>query len=309
MEKTNTHIGMTFDRDRIRYAVMGHGSVPTLLAAGETGVDTSFDYSACNDEKQIFRQAAAIEAIAELQNLAGGQVSFAMDQSYLLLKRLRVDSELTDEEIRQHIEWEMEQFLVAPRDDYHVSYERARGDGDRFEHLVVAALRKSIINHVQAVFAKTGLALKGIDVNVLSAIRGLAVAGNLASTGLETLVHISGDRLQVLVIKNGSFLTVQTSTLRTGPAEALASQINDEILHSLDALGDEVLLKNINRLYVADPEITPQVVAALQPMLRTTEIVVVDPLQQITHTLTVEAGRIVRENAGSFLPIIGLFVA
>ncbi len=309
MEKTNTHIGMTFDRDRIRYAVMGHGSVPMLLAAGEAVLDTSFDFSACNDEKQVFRQAAAIESIAELQNLAGGQVSFAMDHSYLLLKRLRIDSELNETEIRQHVEWEMEQFLVAPRDDYHVTYERVAGDGDRYEHLVVAALRKSIIHHIQAVFAKTGLALKVIDIDVLSAIRGLAAAGNLTSTGLDALVQVHGDRLQVVVIKNGVFLTFQATTLRSGPAEAIAGLINEEILRALDTLGDEVLLKSVNRLYVAAPEITPQVIAALQPMLRTTEIVVVDPLQQIPHSLNTEAGRLVRENAGSFLPIIGLFVA
>lgn len=307
---------MTFTQDRIRFIAIESGLVPTLAMAGESQLHSAFDFSACKDGTQISRQAAAVEALMDRQGVASGRVFFAVDQSCLLLKRLRVDRVLSESELRQHIEWEMEQLLVDPRDEFNVSYERIRSDDERFQHLAVAAMRKSIIRHLESIFAKTRLELKIIDVDVLSAQRGLVAAVNKIAEGLSAMIQVVDGKVCFSLMKNSGFLSTHVTTLRpeqrlstTRPMEVdeVAGFIHDELLRLLDTLGDEVLLKTIDQLFVIDKGISHEVMVALQLLLRTAEIVLVDPLQKLRHTLNPEAQSLVRERAGSFLPLIGLY--
>ncbi|HPI72687.1 MAG TPA: pilus assembly protein PilM [bacterium] len=316
MEKSSTQIGMTFNQDRIHYVVVTYDPAPLLSAAGEILLNGRFDYSACQDEEQVLRQSAAISSMLEERGIAAGQAALAVDQGYLLLKRLRVDRGLSESDLRQHIEWEMEQFLAAPRDEYNVSYERMPVETETMEGYIVAAMRKVILQHLQAIFARTRLSLRQVDVDVLSAARGLAVVTDHLAEGLSILMRPRDGKLYLSLMRNGALLSSQISTLRTelqprtlnpARAEETAGFMNDEILRLLDTLGDEVLLKNIDQLYFAETEFSREVLGALQPLMRTTEFVMIDPLRNLHHTLSPAEQQLVRRQAGSFLSMMGMY--
>ncbi len=316
MEKSSTQIGMTFYQDRIHYVVVTFDPAPLLSAAGEIPLNGRFDYSACQDEEQTLRQSAAISSMLEARGIVGGQAALAVDQGYLLLKRLRVDRGLSENDLRQHIEWEMEQFLAAPRDEYNVSFERAPVETETMEGYIVAAMRKVILQHLQAIFAGTRLSLRQVDVDVLSAARALAVVNDPLAEGLSIFMRPRDAKLYLSLMRNGALLSSQISTLRTelqprtsnpSRAEETAGFINDEILRLLDTLGDEVLLKNIDQAYFAETDFSREVLGALQPLMRTTEFVMIDPLRKLHHTLSPAEQQLVRGQASSFLSMIGMY--
>ncbi|NLP11382.1 pilus assembly protein PilM [bacterium] len=316
MEKASTQIGMIFHPDRIHYVVVTFNPAPLLSAAGAIPLNGRFDYSACLDEEQVLRQSAAISSMLEERGIAEGQAALAVDEGYLLLKRLRVDRGLSESDLRQHIEWEMEQFLAAPRDEYNVSYERVPVETETLDGYIVAAIRKVILQHLQAIFARTRLKLRQVDVDVLSAARGLAVVIDRLTEGLSIFMRPRDGKLYLSLMRNGALLSSQISTLRTelqprtsnpARAEETAGFINDEILRLLDTLGDEVLLKNIDQVYLAETDFSREVLGSLQPLMRTSEFVLIDPLRNLHHTLSPVEQQLARGQAGSFLSMIGLF--
>jgi Tfp pilus assembly PilM family ATPase len=316
MENANTYIGMAFDADVIRFLEVERAPMLGLISAGEIALKPAFDFSTLGQPGHIGATAAAIETMVDRFNIAARQVAIALDHSMVLLKRLRIDAGLNEQELYQHIEWEMEQYLVAPRDEYHVSYERLHRDSDRFEYLVVAAVRKSLVEHLRSVFAKTRLTLQQVDVDVLLALRGLKTVTSDMTSGLAAAIQIRNNRLLLTLIKNGAFLNLQTIPLRpehdlatanSERAKEVAAYINDELLRLMDALGDEVLLKTVEQVYITHRSFSSPVIAALQQQLRTAEVVLVDPLHKIQHALNVDAERLLRDRAGQFLPLIGLF--
>ncbi len=316
MENANTYVGMSFDADVIRFLEVERAPLLGLISAGEIALKSAFDFTTLGQPGQIGASAAAIETMVDRFGIGARQVAIALDHAMVLLKRLRVDAGLSEQDLYQHIEWEMEQYLVAPREEYHVSYERLHRESDRYDYFVVAAVRKSLVEHLRAIFAKTRLTLQEVDVDVLVALRGLKSITSDMTSGLAAAIQTRNNRLLLTLIKNGAFLNLQTISLRpehdlatanTERAKEAAAYINDELLRLMDALGDEVLLKTVEQVYITHRAFSSPVIAALQQQLRTAEVVLVDPLHKIQHALNVDAERLLRDRAGQFLPLIGLF--
>jgi hypothetical protein len=93
---------------------------------------------------------------------------------------------------------------------------------------------------------------------------------------------------------------------RSNLAEITATLVNEQILGLLDTLGDEVLLKNIENIYLLNGKTQVDVVSSLQRLQRTARVQFVEPLKNVQHALTLEEEKVVADNPLSFLALLGL---
>jgi Tfp pilus assembly PilM family ATPase len=313
MDNSTTQLGLMMVGEKLLFVEAAAGHPFHLLTADATHLQVPFDVQAFSDPNLTAYLSTSINQVLDRFAITSKSVSVCLDRHLVLLKRLKVDRDLKEPDLRQQIEWELEQLLVAPRDEYHANYERIRQDRDHYDHVVVAVVRKAIIECLQNIFRATPLRLKHVDVDILATLRGLTML-KIDPQGLCAFIEMESSTPSVILTKNQMYLSSGEVKRVTGDvteenSEQIATLINDEILRQLDTLGDEVLLKSIEQIHIVNSTLPSGVVNGLQRLQRSALIQIVNPLERLEHTLSLEAEQLIRDNPSHILPLLGLFRA
>lgn len=314
-QEKNTQLALTILNDQLFFVEVEQSPTIRLLTAGEVGLKMPFDAHSVNSPQLVSQYAEDINKLIDRFAISAPFAAFSLDKKLALLRRVKIDRELKDAEISQHINWEMEQFLLSQRNEYHVNYERVRYQRDHFDYLIVAAVRKPIITFIMDVFKRTPITLKILDINILSSIRGLfALEYADDGPGLSVIIAFEDHGIQVILVKESAYIKsadieagISGTTLAIGgqQTEELATLINDQIHTLLDSLGDEVLLKDVESIYLLNGRAHVNVVSSLQKLQRSSRIHFIEPLKNIKHSLSIEEEGIIAANPMSFLALLG----
>ncbi len=313
MDSTTTQLGLIMAKNRFYFLEAGRGRPLRLVSAGALDLEVPFDFNSVIDRPLLGRFSRAISEMTDRFAISAKSLSFCLDRRMVQMRRIKVDREFTESEVRQQVEWELEQMLVSPRSEYHANYERVRSERDPFDHVIIAVVRKAIIAALHEIFNATPVKLAQVDVDLLAGIRGLMLL-QPQCRGLAALVDRQEDAYGVTLIKNQNYAAFGELIFQAGaPAmensEEQATRINDEILRLMESLGDELLLKSIEEIHFTNAVLPQAALVALQRLQRAAQIQVLDPLHQIEHSLSLEAEQIVRENTRYILPLIGMLQA
>ena len=313
MDNSTTQLGLIMARNRFYFLEATLGRPLRLISAGALDLDVPFDFQSFTDRELLSHFSRAITELIDRFAISAASLSLCLDRRMVQLKRVKVDREFSEPEVRQQVEWELEQTLVSPRSEYHANYERIRFDRDRYDYVIIAVVRKDIITYLHEIFTATRVKLDLVDVDLLAMVRGLVLL-KPQSHGLSAVIDVHENVLGISLMRNQSYLTYgelsqKTEALTEENAEELATRINDEILRLMETLGDEVLLKNVEEIYITSAALPSAVVHALQHLQRSAQIQVLDPLNQIEHSLSMEAEQMIRENGRYVLPLLGLLRA
>lgn len=314
MDKAKTQLGIMMVQNRLYFVEAMPGRSLRLVSAGTMDMELAFDFQAFSDAELASRFAAAVQQMTDRFAIAANSLVFCLDRRLVQLKRIKIDRELEETDLRQQVEWELEQMLLSPRSDYHADYERIRFDRDRFDYVLIAVVRKAIIDYLARIFSLAHLRLERVDVDLLGAIRALPLF-NLEPKGLAVLIDSHQNTLGITLIKNQSYLSYGELTRAAAPdgqeedAEELATRLNDEINRLLENRGDEVLLKSIEEIYFTTAELPAAVPRALERLQRAAHITILNPLEHIDHSLSLEAEQGIRDNLRHMLPLLGLLKA
>ncbi len=313
MDNTTTQLGLMMAKNRFYFLEAGTSRPLRLLSAGALDLDVPFDFQSLADRELLSHFSGAISEMIDRFAISAPALSFCLDRRMVQLKRIKIDREFSETEVRQQVEWELEQMLVSPRSEYHANYERVRNERDHYDHVIIAVVRKAIISYLTDIFKTTRIKLDLVDVDLLAATRGLLLL-KPQSRGLAALIDVQEDLLGITLLKNQGYLAYgelrhQSGDLGEENNEELATRINDEILRLMESLGDELLLKSIEEIYISAATLPTATVHALQRLQRAAQIQILEPLSQIDHSLSMEAEQMIRENARYVLPLLGFFRA
>lgn len=203
----NSILGVSFSRYAIRIveAELWQDS-PSITNLVETPLDVPLDADALQKPELIPHFATLIDNAVDNSSLNARDVRLSVYQSLALIKTFPVENSFQNQEIRQHIEWELEQSLISPRDHYNVGFELyPQNNGTSV--VIVAALRKSIINYFEDIFKKSLVTLKAIDIDMTSELRALQFLSASALEGLNLLVHYDGLYFEFALIRNGNYIS------------------------------------------------------------------------------------------------------
>ncbi len=282
----------------------------------EAELEVPFDFYAVGNRDLIPKFADEINNLIQESDLHVKTVNFALERRMVLIKRLTVDSSLSETELHQHIEWELEQLLVAARDEYNVGFESAAMTKSGYKNVVVVAVRKAIISYLQEIFAKTSVDLSSVDVDIFSAIRGLCGSSQDSHCGLCALVDFNERGLDFTIINNGEYITSGEipafraegggGNLFEAPGEDVADLVNEEIARLLNTVQDSNLFGNLEKIYLAGDKADSAIIPHLQALQQNTEVQFADPFKNVGWNPLEDPPILIKESAEKFLAAVGM---
>ncbi|MFQ5632926.1 MAG: type IV pilus biogenesis protein PilM, partial [bacterium] len=253
-------IGMSLRDHHLRMTEVAFGPEDRKvvnIAKSETRIPFSFE--AIEDRSTIPSIGEDINSLSEASNFGHNKVALSIDSDFVLIKKIPVDATLDEEELRNHINWEVKQLMINQPDHFVIDYELLE-HSDRFsqaKQIVVVIVRKVVVDYLREVFAATNLQLQAIDVDVFSAQRVLTDMYDFSGDQKIALIDIRKNNLQFSVIYQGFYLVIEVAyptdegiEVSAGKDEHLARIISKELRRIIldNKLGKSV--EDMNELFL-----------------------------------------------------------
>ena len=209
-----------------------------LLRAANGTLSTPFSFSVLEERSNITTLAQDINRVFDTNGFTSNKASLSLASDLVLIKKLPYDASLQGDEIKEHIYWEVSQFMIAPQQNFIVAFQKLKTSiqGDGNPQVVVVVIRKSLVDFIKEVFAGTDLHLQAIDVDVFSAQRLVAQLYDVPEEKKVCLIDVRAKNLQFSVMYRGfslvheaDYLTDEGADAETDRNERLARIISKEL--------------------------------------------------------------------------------
>jgi len=178
--------------------VTSDAAVWSVLRQNKGGIEVvaeeRLDLSSFSDERE---ESAEVSALSKIKT----PVILALPSTELLLRVMEFPV-VDDDELEGMIELQVDKFSPFPIDQMVVSHEILARDENGLRVLVAAA-REKAVDDAAAELLKQGVKIQRVDAALLGCWKNIVDAGELAESGRETLVFISGGSVEVLTHENG----------------------------------------------------------------------------------------------------------
>ncbi|MCR4440189.1 MAG: pilus assembly protein PilM [bacterium] len=133
------------------------------------------------------------------------RVALAISDRLALVKCVPVDRGMEKEEVAEHVRWEVEQLVVASREEYRVdSSYVAMPDGGQ-DRLVVVAIRKPIIEFLKGASQRAGLRLVAIDLDLFAGVRAVTHNHQLRPGSTTAVLRLLPEVATIAFLRDGEF--------------------------------------------------------------------------------------------------------
>jgi Tfp pilus assembly PilM family ATPase len=179
------------------------GPTKTLLAMDE--FPSPFTKNTGPTEDEIHRLAAALGLYIKANDVKSRRVSVALDTSNLFLNTIPVDAGLSQEQMNEHLNWELSQYFpeTPPAEfitDVHVLTEN---ETHQWSEILSVSVRRSQTNGIRKAVEMLGLSLHIVDVDHFSAETALRMNYPDTNAKYLAMVGVKQHRLDVSLIRKG----------------------------------------------------------------------------------------------------------
>lgn len=173
------------------------------------------DASMLADAQMRAQLSEVLGEVGEEYEVDYGNVCFALEHSVVLLKKSPLIAG-SERAVREHLQWEAEQFLAGQERDFSVDC-LLESDWGLF-----VAVRHSALDCYLDLGAETGMKQVDVDVPAFALYNAGECAGLLPSAERELLVYAAADEAHMLLVEGGQPLQV---AVRTWDGEDDAAEI------------------------------------------------------------------------------------
>ncbi len=199
-----TMTGLSIHSEHICLVEFENGKVQRLVSHD---LARPFELDALRDG-ETFLEDQADSLRAAFQRMGGHcrEVCVSLPLCSVLLKKVPLALGLGEEMIRDHIFWEADQFLISPRDNFILDYQRLPFQTQEGNPLYLLVLvRNDVIAAVQKMIKESGLHLKRIDVDVFSSIRSLNANYDMDPSAITLLVDVQREDITFIIIRQSDY--------------------------------------------------------------------------------------------------------
>jgi len=316
MGNESLKLGISFLNDKIRFIEAEELSgFLNIISVVESDLPAMFDYSILGDESKIPQFAEIIDKTLDSLHSDVKSAKIAIDRKVAMKKTFAVDKNLTKEDVRSQIEWELEQLLIAPRDEYNAGFEHIILPPNYKNDIVVfVIIRKALVNYLVRVFQKTRLSLDMLDIDLFSSIRALKNSIRSATGGMNAMVDIGSNSIGLALMVDGNYAiaselpsTVGDKQIRDLEYAHVVSLINQE-LEQLAVKIDNTKSNFIEHIYLTGESCSDKVVEELTRAQTGASISVVNPFQNIHRQLNIEAEMLIEKHPERFTAAVGMML-
>jgi len=316
MINESNKLAICFSGDMIRFieAEDWHGTMNVTNVA-RTPVPKKFDFSIIGDHDYVPQIAGLIDATLENFSTSLASARVCIDRRLALRKNFAVDKGLTDDEIRRHIEWELEQVLIAPRDEYNVDYLFNELYNSKKDVVVFAAVRTAIVKYLREIFQKTKVSLETIDLDLFASARILNNVYSDELAGASALVDFNQSGIGVTYFLNGVYTlsadlptVVDDKRFDAWTTDMVSSQIDKVLQHLTENVEENFCVADLQRIYLAGPLPHSSLVDELTKARPAADIKIMEPFENIHKQLNIESQMLIDEQGEEFIACLGMVV-
>ncbi len=135
------------------------------------------------------------------------------------------------------LQWDMEQYLARPLDDYLMDYQALGPNSAENGRLyLVAAYRRSQVDRVQRLLEASGSPLVVLDVDAFAAVNAFEVNYPEMQSGRTLLVKADAEALTCIRAQNGMFFGCEAGTVDPGIIDLNGQAKTDKLLDIVQAV-------------------------------------------------------------------------
>jgi len=277
----------------------------------ETELPLSLDFKILDDQTALPQFVSAINNLVEKEHVFPGPAHLALDHRMAIEEIISFDSDLNDSVLQEHIEWEMNQFLISPRDEYHIDYEKINNLKSGLDRYLVVAVRKKLIKFLQEVFSKTKLNLTKIDFDKLAAVKALCIT--YPQNGVVALVDCEDLNYDITLVYNGKFLLSEAITYFENESQAqdinqVANDLNQLLDKLIARINDFVHVDNFRTVYFFGDKTSRKLLNEFEKVKNSFQAVYLNPFQEVKLELDVDSQNLVQDYSERFLYCLGMVV-
>ena len=312
MDNESLRLGISLTQNKIRFVEAEIWNNETsLLNVTEADLDTSFEMPVIRNNDLVPRFATVIDNAVNSSSLQARTARLSLGRRFALTKAVLLDKELEESKVRQHIEWELDQYLISPRDEFNVGFEYVSPPGITQDIAIVVAVRKSVVRYIQEIFKKTVVSLDTIDLDIFSEMRALKKGADEIQHGLNAIVNISDNGLNLVLLENGHFL-ISSEYLEdeNDQLEGTSSQIAQTIHRELNSLAKKMGRQNaqISNIYFSGESVESSVLYEVGNIYNETTVRKANPFDNVHRQLNLEAEDFIQNIPEKFVASFGMVI-
>ncbi len=312
MNNESLRLGISLTKNKIRFveAEIWNDEI-SLLNVAEADLDTSFEMPVIRNNELVPRFATIIDNTINSSSLQASTARLSLGRRFALTKTVLLDKELEESKVRQHIEWELDQYLISPRDEHNVGFEYVSPPGIAKDIVVIVAVRKAVVKYIQEIFKKSVVSLDTIDLDIFSELRALKKGAEEIRHGLNAIVNISENGLNLVLLENGHFM-ISSEYLEddSGHLEGTSSQIAQTIHSELNNLSQKMGRQNaqISNIYFSGESVESSVLYEVGNIYNETTVRKANPFDNVHRQLNLEAEDFIQNIPEKFVASFGMVI-
>jgi len=196
-------LGFSFSGDTVQVVEIVYGEPRSTIHAMDefANVFSNKDYS--NQDVENF--STSISRFMKAFGVKSREASVALDSGTLFMNTIPMDTDLSQSEVNEHINWELTQFFPeqSPRsfiNDIHVLNESAQ---ENIREVLTVSVLRAQADAIQKALSRIGISLNIVDVDHFSAETALRVNYPDTTTKYLGLVGVKRNRLDVSLLRKG----------------------------------------------------------------------------------------------------------
>jgi len=198
-------------------------------------MEEPFDFRTMNKDNAITKVSETIESALHMRNIQASRAALSIPDRMALVKVFPIDANMNDLEKNEHLQWEVEQFLLSDEQEYIKDFQNLPFVTGLQNQMMLVAVRKMIVEFIKDVFAKTSLKLTNVDLDMFSAIRAVEANYDFRPESKAVLVQFDEFFFKVVQIQEGKFLGFEEFSYNKGE--------NNSETKSVSLLAEEVFKK------------------------------------------------------------------
>ncbi len=204
----------------------------------QTELNTPLNIESVNNDQKIENLGNQLQQLVKNHRLNAQYTIFALQNQLTLIKKLPYDSDLSDSDLIDQVDWEVKQFSYSPTDEYIVDFQKLQRTSRRQDNeMLVVSVRENIIRQLKKLFSIAKLNVRVVDLDIFTAKRAIELNYELRMGDIIALVEISAKGLMLTIVEDKEYWVSQDI-----PVYKL-----DATITSLDSADEDDIAKYVSK--------------------------------------------------------------
>lgn len=243
------------------------------------------------------------EVVNDLKRFFGGirvsseKIVVGLPMKSVMLKLIKIPS-LTEQNLPQLLGFEVEKHIPFEIEEVYYDYNVAEKDSENLYRIILAAVKKDIVDSIRDLFERVPLRPKIFDISSFGIFNALVFKNGFSEDRIEGIVFLGSGEVELEVIQGG--ILRYSRVFDIGDGDSFIERLSKELeiaLSGIDTRGKE---KKIGRIILSGPGATrPGIIESIKETI-TADTVMYDFSEKVAM------GKIDIQLKHSLIPAIGL---